>query len=267
MVAKTVNLPNIRKLFIPSPDHYIAEVDLSGADAQVVAWEAGDEDLKEAFRKGMKVHIKNARDVFPDKIKGWSDEAIKATDFPGGIYHDCKRAVHATNYVVGVDKIAYTLGWTRKEASNFQKLWFGLHPNIRKWHRHVQECLWGRVEGNPPRTVKNKFGFRIVYFDRIEGLLPEALAWIPQSTVAINRAKGGIELRKKCPWVQLLLEVHDSLVFQFHKDNIERLNEIKKALHSIIIPYDDPLCIPWGLKLGTKSWGDAPTVQWSTGRA
>ena len=79
MVAQTIELPNIHKLFIPDPGHFIAEADLSSAEAQVVAWEAGDQDLMEAFKAGLNVHIKNARDVFPARVKGWSDEAIKRT--------------------------------------------------------------------------------------------------------------------------------------------------------------------------------------------
>ena len=59
MVAQTIALPNVRKIFIPDPGYLIGEVDLSGAEAQVVAWAAGDEDLKKAFRAGINVHIKN----------------------------------------------------------------------------------------------------------------------------------------------------------------------------------------------------------------
>ena len=93
VVAQTISLPNIRKFFIPDPGMIIAECDLSGADAQVVAWEAGDEELKTAFRQGLKIHIKNCRDMFPDKVRGWSDEAIKATGYSGGLYHNNKQAV------------------------------------------------------------------------------------------------------------------------------------------------------------------------------
>lgn len=56
-------LPNVRKLFIPDPGYTIYEADLRGADAMVVAWEADDEDLKDAFRRGLDVHAKNAEDM------------------------------------------------------------------------------------------------------------------------------------------------------------------------------------------------------------
>ena len=59
----TVELPNIRKLFVPDPGYVIFDADLAGADAQVVAAEAGDSDLLAAFKGGLDVHTKNATDL------------------------------------------------------------------------------------------------------------------------------------------------------------------------------------------------------------
>ena len=39
-------MPNIRKLYVPDPGYEIFDIDFSGADAQVVAWEADDKPLK-----------------------------------------------------------------------------------------------------------------------------------------------------------------------------------------------------------------------------
>ena len=49
MVAQSIPLPNIRKIFIPDPVYILIDSDLAGADAQVVAWEADDEDLKKTL--------------------------------------------------------------------------------------------------------------------------------------------------------------------------------------------------------------------------
>ena len=257
MVAQTIALPNVRKIFIPDPGYLIGEVDLSGAEAQVVAWAAGDEDLKKAFRAGINVHIKNARDVFPDRVKGWSDEAIKATSHPGGVYFIAKRCVHATHNGGKPQGLARDIGITVQEATKFQKTWFGLHPRILAHQQYIQDCLHGRIENNPPRTIINQFGYRITFFDRIENVFTEALTWVQQSTVGICCFKGGLALRANLPWVKLLLQVHDSLVFQIPKEKLNDIHEIYKVVHSIVIPYPDPLCIPWKLKLSAKSWGDA----------
>jgi DNA polymerase-1 len=256
MVAQTIELPNIRKMFVPDPGYEIVDCDLAGADAQVVAWEADDADLKAAFRAGVSVHIKNARECFPDKTRGMSDEAIKKQSQPGGVYYDNKRAVHATNYGGTSKGIAGILGWTVHETDTFQSRWFGLHPGIRNWHRRTANQL------AQFRQVSNKYGFRRIYFDRIEGLLPEALAWVPQSTVAVTCNKGALAVEAQCPRIQLLIQVHDSLVMQYPiKHRVECRAELKAALH-ITVPYDDPLTIPWSMKASTQSWGDATPIVW-----
>lgn len=256
MVAQTAPLPNIRRLFIPDPGHMIAEADLSGADAQVVAWEAGDEDLKNAFRKGMKLHAKNARDVFPSDVGTWTDEQLKATDHPNGIYYNCKRAVHGTNYGAGAPRIAEATNWPVSAAIRFQERWFNLHPGIKEWQNRTDYQL------KTTRTIRNKFGYRIIYFDRTDRLLPEALAWIPQSTVANVCIRGGVLIRRTLPWVRILLQVHDSLIFQYPISMHKERWQIGALLNSITVPYDDPLHIPWSFSCSRKSWGDCEGALW-----
>lgn len=273
--------PNMRKQFGPDPGYELIDVDLAGADAQVVAWEAEDEDLKTAFRQGLKLHIKNARDVYPEKYANWTDEELKATDHSGGVYHNMKRWVHATNYVGSAHEIAdRVVGSLEPDIIEFQDRWFNLHPGIKDWHNKTQRKLQGLqcwnceefVDGatihcpqcgrNVGRTIGNKFGFRIIYFDRIQGLLPEAVAWGPQSTVAINCNKGALALRRRVSWVELLLQTHDSLTFQIPIRYHDRLGDVKAALSSVVVPYKDPLVIPWSLKISRESWGHAEPVKW-----
>lgn len=111
------------------------------------------------------------------------------------------------------------------------------------------------------RSVANRFGYKIHYFDRVDLLLPQAIPWINQSTVAIVTFKGALRLRKELPWVQVLLQVHDSLVFQvpFHK--AESYEEIRSKL-LVEIPYpNDTFVIPWGLAKSERSWGDCEKVE------
>lgn len=262
MVAQTINLPNIRKIFIPDPGMLLCEVDLSGAEAQVVAWEAGDENLKDAFKAKINVHIKNARDVFHEKLKTWTDEEIHKESHPGGVYYIAKRCVHATHNGGAPQGLANQItGLSISQAREFQKTWFKLHPKIKQHQNYILECLIGRVEGVPRKTITNRFGYRIVFFDKLDSIFTEALTWVQQSTVGCCAFKGAIAL-DKIPWVQLLLQVHDSLVFQIPKEKENELHLIKATLHKIIIPYGDPLCIPWTLKMSDKSWGDAKDIDW-----
>lgn len=248
-MSKTTTMPNIRKMFVPDPGYTIFDVDLAGADAQVVAAEAEDEDLLEAFRKGLDVHDKNARDL-------WGDTYIRLTgNARAAKRRETKQAVHATNYGGSARTLAKVLGWTVREAESFQRRWFGLHAGIKtNFHGRIERDLSSR------RMVSNAFGYRRVYFDRIDSCFTAALAWVPQSTVAEVSFRGGIRLAEACPWVQMLLQVHDSLVFQVRHEDEHRLNEIRLALRCPI-PYTPPLTISWGLSRSRVSWGECAAIK------
>lgn len=244
-------LPNVRKLFIPDKGHIIIDCDLSGADAQVVAWEAGDEDLKAAFRAGLDVHGKNGKDMFGDAYV--PDKVLRKYS----MRDEVKRGVHATNYVVGDRNLASTLGWSMHFVREFKSGWLRKHPGISEWHRRTDRDL------QTTRTVRNKFGYRIVYFDRPDNLLPKGLAWLPQSTVAAVCGRASVRLSTEVSWATILLQVHDSLVFQipFHRADAAGFEVLRRSLE-ITIPYPDPLVIPWGLALSEKSWGDVEKKKW-----
>lgn len=248
-------LPNIRKIFIPDPGYTIFDADLSGADAQVVAWEADDSDLKSAFRKGVKIHEKNALDVFGDQYRQAPGERGNKGTPKGRLYDQTKRSVHATNYGAAARTLHLNpdIGWTLASAESFQRRWFGLHPGIREWQRRVERGLATN------RQTRNAFGYRIIFYDRIDQLLPEALAWGPQSTVAEVCFRGALQLQDACPWAEILIQVHDSLVFQVPSHRSDCIPALRAAL-PVPVPYPDPLIIPWGLKSSTKSWGDCKEV-------
>lgn len=246
------SLPNIRKMFIPDSGSVIFDADLAGADAQVVAWEAGDEDLKAAFRAGVKIHMKNAEDIFGEEWRNAPGHHKDMGTKKGQMYYDNKRAVHATNYGASARTLAIVLGWSIARANQWQESWFRKHPEIHLWQRRVDAAVH-----SSRHCVENAFGFRRTYFDRADGILPQALAWIPQSTVARVCARGAINLINTFPFIERnqLLQVHDSIVFQVPKSEAYRVSEFKKALE-VTVPYPDPLTISWSLSSSEKSWGD-----------
>lgn len=245
-----VTLPNIRKIFIPDTGYDIYDCDLSGADAQVVAWEANDDDLKIAFRAGLDVHSKNATDMWGEAFTRLEGGARKKKR------QSCKHAVHGTNYGGTARTIAAhpSINWTVHEADRFQARWFQIHPAIKRWHLRVQADL------DRSKTVRNAFGYRRVFFDRPDAVFPEALAWVPQSTVALVSFRGALQLEAAYPWVEMLLQNHDSLVFQVPQRYRGFVKEIRAAL-GVPVPYEDPLTIPWGVARSATSWGDVEEVQ------
>ena len=257
-----MKLPNVRELFIPDPGYLIGDVDLDRADLQVVVWEANDADLKRQLKLGVDLHIVNGMQL-EGREPPPEEELIEAhPEYPehkrryARPREFAKAFIHGTNYGGKERTMARTAGITVHRAQQLQRRWFTLHPGIKEWHDRTEESL------RTTRSVRNAFGFRRMYFDRIDSILPEALAWVPQSTVAIVTNKGLVNLDANLPQVELLLQVHDSLVFQYEKrfDPTIRLKIRDNLL--IEVPYEDPLIIPVGLKLSDKSWGHCKAANW-----
>lgn len=160
-----------------------------------------------------------------------------------------------TNYGGSARTMAANCGITVHQSDTMRKRWFAAHPGIFDWHRRVEQSLASH------RSVWNAFGYRRMYFDRIEGILPEALAWIPQSTVAIVINTGLVRVFRNLPEIQLLLQVHDSLVMQTNRVHIPSVFPKIRKLLEVTIPYPDPLVIPVSAKGSYVSWGDCEKIK------
>lgn len=243
MVAQTIQLPNIRKLFKPDPGYIIIDADFDQADARVVAWDASAIKLKEIFNDPSKdLHSENAITIFNRLDKRTRSLA--------------KRGVHATNYYITARSLAGSLGISIREAEHFIATWFGAHPEIPAWHDTVESAV------SSTRTIHNAFGYRKIFYDRPDRILPEALAWIPQSTVAIAINKALLNIFRNLPQVQLLSQVHDSLVMQVPRRTFPGILEKIKQQMTIEIPYPDPLILPVSAEASTISWGHKKPVSW-----
>lgn len=250
-------LPNVRKFFVPDPGYTICDTDLDRADLQVVVWEADDDELKHALRIGVDLHLLNGLSLENHSIPALEELVESHPNYPefrarfSRQRQLAKAFIHGTNYGGGARTMAIAAGVSVHQAELLQTRWFAAHPGIKRWHDRTAHSL------ALSRSVTNKFGYRRVYFDRVDGLLPEALAWIPQSTVALYINKIWDAVVTGAPEIQVLMQVHDSLVWQapthtFHESR-SRFADLAKT---IIIPYPDPLIIPVGFKSSTISWGD-----------
>ncbi len=240
--------PNLRRLFIPDPGHVMGESDLDRADAQVVAWDSGAVKLKALFKEHYNLVMSGKEGINLHQVNA---------DNIGCGYKQAKAGVHATNYGAQPPTLARTLGISISDATHFQNKWFETHPEIKKWHRRIEAQLAVN------RTIKNAFGYQAQFFDRPAQAFTAALAWIPQSTVALIINHAWLRLSKQMPEVKVLLQVHDSLVFQYpiQHDNDMFRRRLRDTL-LVKVPYDDPLTIPVGLKTSRKSWGDCEERAW-----
>lgn len=171
-----------------------------------------------------------------------------------------------TNYVGTAKGLAERIGLLVHEVDKIQKWYFGKFPEILRWHNEVRNQVMTK------KVITNIFGYRKYFFDRLEGtFLNEAVAWIPQSTVAciINRAL--VTLQEKFPALSAgdciklgevnppqfdcLKQVHDSLTGQYPKgQDALYLTAIKEAVE-IQLPYKEPLIIPAEVHCSDISWG------------
>jgi len=264
VVSALFVLPNVRSFFLADEGMGWLEADLDRADAQVVAWEADDEELKQLFRSGVDIHKANSEAM---GLKG--DSTHSARDL-------AKKGVHAVDYLCGPRTLARHLKITVHEAEDFIRRWFGAHPKIPAWHKRVEDRLKERRLEH--RYVESAYGFRRYYFDRPEQALTKALAWVPQHTVAITINRGIRNLYHSRLPIDLLLQVHDSTALQVPhastrlekrtdpQDNKEKLYETSglfAAIHKhllISIPYKDPLTIPISLAYSAADWGSVEPI-------
>lgn len=239
---------NIKELFIPEDGFICGDADLAQADARVVAWDADDETLKAIFNDpSVDLHTENAKTIFgscPDKSHPNRKKA--------------KSGVHAVNYNVHAKTLAATLGITVLEAEYFIRRWFEAHPKIKKWHERIYH------EMMVDKCIRNAFGFEKRFFDKRDGFsaLSEALAWIPQSTVAIVINKVWMRMEQLDQSnVYVTMQTHDSLNFELRKSMVPELALQVEHCFDIEIPYPDPLKIPGTLGLG-KDYGNLRDVTW-----
>lgn len=242
-----LSLPNVRKIFVPDPGWTLFDTDLSKADLRIVTWEADEREMKAMLREGVDPYVEAARECYKDR----TITKTRADGSENPKYKMFKSFAHGTHYLGTPFGLAGRIGITVHEAEKTQRWYFGRFPAIKRWQVAFCERL------REKRYVENIFGYRRYYFDRIsDDTCREAIAWLPQSTVALYINRIWMNLYEQYPHIWVLLQVHDSLVGQFP---MHRKSECLRQLHEagqIVLPYADPLIIPVGVKTSDRSWGD-----------
>ena len=236
--------PVLRRLIIPDPGMTLLDLDLSQADAQVVAWASDDTLLKEQLRAKVDIYMEMETGI-------WANPRL-----PGR--QKRKNMVHSANYGAGYKTIGDKYVGDRSVAKQWLTAWFHHHPAVLAWQRQTAFAL------QSSRIVTNAWGFRRVYTDRLDYILPQALAWIGQSTVAITINKILVRVdhaheHDDLP-IQLLLQDHDNLVMQCPTNQLNEAVPRLLELAKVPIPFPDPLVISASLKASERSWADVETL-------
>ncbi|WCD44104.1 DNA polymerase [Caulobacter phage Kuura] len=236
------NLQNItevmRRMFCADDGMKLAAPDLEQAESRMVAglvWQCtGDDTYWRACESG-DLHTIVCTMAYPEKfvgIGGWDFDKgafvgdLKAcraiADEPHyrhlSLRDLAKRIGHGSNYYGPPFGIAMMIGIPVKVVTEFQRRYFRAFPAIPKWHAHVIRTL--QTEGKLVTPVERQR----IFFGRLyeDSTLREAIANIPQSTIGelLNLMlykvwEEGIRDPAFRRSVQLLLQVHDSIVFQY----------------------------------------------------
>ena len=241
-VSELVDLPNIRKLFVPDDGKTWFDLDGDSADLRVVTGESGCRQMQAYFAAGAKPYVEIAREYYHDP-----SITKKHTS-----YRYMKALCHGTNYGGEPAGLSARVGLLVHDVERIQKWYFGMCPEIRDWQEDIKKQIVDRG------WVENPYGYRLFNWDRpSRKLLNEALAWTPQSTVGIWINKIAVLLDAE-PWLELLLQVHDSLDGQYPSYMGDQAKgRIIELGNSVKIPCrTGTITVPTGLKTSQASWGE-----------
>lgn len=233
-------LPNCKQLFIPDPGYTFFDIDYSGADARVVAWDSDCQFLIDIFENPkLDLYAVLASHYFQKEISKKDKER-----------QQFKAVCHATNYLGKAPTIAGRANLSIAQVDAVQKWYFSVAPEVKKWQDRIIKSI------NTTGNITNVFGARGWFLDKTDkNLYNKAVAWVPQSTIGILVNKGLVNLAKNEPDVKVLMQTHDSLSGQFLTSDLSAPERIIKAM-SIEMQYTKPLIIPAGIKTSEKSYGD-----------
>lgn len=242
-----LTLPNVRTLFVPDTGQTFFDLDLSKADLRIVVKESECSEMQAMLDEGRDPYIETAREFYKDP----SINKTRSDGQPDPKYKVFKSFCHGTHYLGTPQGLSQRIGLTVHESTRTQNWYFGKYPAIKKWQERFIE------EIKRTHRVTNKFGYMRHYFGRVDdSMFREAIAWLPQSTVAIYINKIWVALFNSGLPIEVLLQVHDSLAGQFPTALKAEMVTAIKRLARIEIPYSEPLVIPIGLKMSETSWGD-----------
>jgi DNA polymerase-1 len=244
------NIPGgvIKSLFLADAGYTLINADLSQAEARVVAHLAGENRLIKIFDEGGDIHRRNASVIFNCKEQEVTPEQRQLA----------KTVVHASNYGMGPRTFAKNTGLSEKEADRLLRQYFATYPRIKLWHQSTKDTL------RRTRILRNPFGRRRIFFNRWdESMAKECLAFVPQSTIAdlVNLAIIRLHnIVKDNSNVQLLLQVHDSIVAQARDEVLGwAVDLIRKEMLIPLTINGKTFSIPVDIQIG-KNWHDVEKI-------
>jgi DNA polymerase-1 len=240
----------IRKAFIPRDKNYvILSADYSQIELRIMASICNDEGLKKAFKRGEDIHRSTAALVFMVDPKDVTDDMRrKAKEVNFGIL-----------YGIGPFGLASRLGITQKHGREIIDTYFNTFKRVKNFmddsvesakQKGYAETLMGRRRFlrniNSKNRVVRQFEERVAINMPIQGT---AADMIKLAMIKIHK-----ELTKRKTRTKMVLQVHDELLFDAYKDEVNELTPLIKEMMETALPMNVPIVVETGIG---NNWLDA----------
>ncbi len=213
--VRTEDGRKIRRAFIATPGHKLVSADYSQIELRLLAEIADIPVLKQAFRDGLDIHAMTASEMFGVPIK----------DMPSEVRRRAKAINFGIIYGISAFGLANQLGIAREEASAYIKKYFERFPGIRAYMDETREfcrkngfvtTLFGRKCHYPDIKASNasvrSFNERAAINARLQGTAADIIRR------AMTRVEDALAAKKLS--AQMLLQVHDELIFEVPDDEV-----------------------------------------------
>src|SRR4051794_21666280 len=222
----------IRRAFVAAPGTKLVSADYSQIELRLLAEIANIEQLKKAFRDGLDIHAMTASEMFGVPVKG----------MPGEVRRRAKAINFGIIYGISAFGLAAQLGIAREEAGAYIKEYFERFPGIRDYMEETKSfaknngyvlTLFGRKCHYPDIRASNNtiraFNERASINARLQGTAADI---IRRAMIRMDAALAQAKLN-----AQMLLQVHDELVFELPEGEVEKtLPVIKKVMEEAPMP-------------------------------
>lgn len=239
----------IRKMFVAKDGYVLVDADYSQIELRVLAHIANDETMINAFRNNEDIHAVTASQVLGIPLEDVTKEqrsSAKAVNF--GIV-----------YGIGEFSLAQDLHISVKEAKAYIESYLEKYHGVRNYMESIKEqakkdgyvkTMLNRIRYIPELKSPNynirQFGERVALNTPIQGTAADIikLAMVRVDNRLINEG-----LKSK-----LILQVHDELIVEAHKDEVDKVKQIlSEEMQSAM-----ELNVPLKVDMSTgHSWYDA----------
>jgi DNA polymerase-1 len=235
----------IRRAFVAgSPDNVLVAADYSQIELRIIAHVAGDENLKEAFKRKEDIHRATAATVLkkpPEDVTADERSMAKMVNF-------------GLAYGMSDFGLSSRAGISRQEAQEFINSYFAAYSGISYYMLHIKETarrqgfvttLLGRKRYIPELHAANGAlrgaGERMAINMPIQGTAADIVK-IAMIRLAERLTAEGFKARA-------LLQVHDELLLEAPQDEVDRLVPLLRETMEGALPLDVPLTVD--VKVGT----------------